>query len=68
MNQGVQTGCSFPAMRLWGLIEERLTPALGNIWQSILSAGQPDLDEIIQAELDPLARRLNQTLEMSPQG
>lgn len=65
MRQGVQSGRSFPAMRLWGLLEERLTSALGNIWQKILAAEQPDLDVIIQAELDPLAQRLNHTLEMS---
>jgi hypothetical protein len=50
-------------MRLWGLIEERLTAAFGNLWEKILSDPNPDLDAIIEAELDPLAQRLNRILE-----
>ncbi len=66
MSQGVKQGRAFPAMRLWGLIEDRLTPALGNIWAKVLSAEQPDLDSIIRTELEPLAQRLNRTLQDSP--
>ena len=65
LSRGLQTGRSFPAMRLWGLIEDRLVPALGNIWQRVLAEPEPALDAIIQSELEPLAQRLNQTLDMS---
>ena len=68
LSRGLQTGRSFPAMRLWGLIEDRLVPALGNIWEKVLAEPDPPIATIIQTELEPLARRLNQTLEMSPQG
>ncbi len=67
-SRGLLTGRSFPSMRLWGLLEDRLVPALGKIWQKVLAEPQPAIDAIIQAELEPLAQRLNQTLEMSPQG
>jgi multiple sugar transport system substrate-binding protein len=66
MSQGVKMGRAFPAVRLWGLIEDRLTPALGNIWAKILSADQPDVDAVIRTELEPLALRLNRILQDSP--
>jgi hypothetical protein len=49
-------------MRLWGLIEERLTFAFGNIWEEVLAEPNGDITAIIQGELEPLARRLNRNL------
>lgn len=63
--RGVQAGRSFPVMRLWGLIEDRLTLALGNVWQRVLAVPRPDVEAILRSELEPVAQRLNQTLEMS---
>jgi multiple sugar transport system substrate-binding protein len=60
--QGLTAGRSFPAMRLWGLVEDKLSAALGNLWAKVLAAPNPDLDFLIHAELEPLARRLNATL------
>lgn len=65
LSRGLQTGRSFPAMRLWGLIEDRLVPALGNLWQKVLAVPTPAIDTIIRTELEPLAQRLNRTLNMS---
>jgi ABC-type glycerol-3-phosphate transport system substrate-binding protein len=61
--KALKSGHSLPIMRLWGLIEERLTAAFGNLWEKILADPNPDLDAIIEAELDPLAQRLNRILE-----
>lgn len=65
MSRGLRTGRSFPALRLWGLLEDKLTPALGNIWYRVLSAAHPDVDALIWAELEPLAQRLDRTLQQS---
>jgi multiple sugar transport system substrate-binding protein len=63
VGRGLLHGRSFPAMRLWGLIEEKLTAALGSLWAKVLTA-EPgaSLDALIRAELEPLAARLNKTL------
>jgi ABC-type glycerol-3-phosphate transport system substrate-binding protein len=63
LGRGVTEGRSFPSMRLWGLIEEKLTAALGSLWARVFMA-EPDtsLDDLIRAELEPLAARLNKTL------
>jgi hypothetical protein len=63
VGRGLAHGRSFPAMRLWGLIEEKLTAAFGSLWAKTLTA-EPgaNLDALIRAELEPLAARLNKTL------
>jgi multiple sugar transport system substrate-binding protein len=60
---GLKSGRSFPAMRLWGLMEEQLTAAFGNLWASVLEAEEPELDALIRRELEPLAQRLNRILQ-----
>lgn len=60
---GLVSGRSFPVMRLWGLIEEQLTIAFGNLWAKVLATPNPDLDSLIRHELEPLAQRLNRTLQ-----
>jgi maltose-binding protein MalE len=60
--EGLETGRSLPAIRLWGLIEERLTIAFGNLWEKILADPNPNLTALIQGELEPLAQRLNRNL------
>jgi ABC-type glycerol-3-phosphate transport system substrate-binding protein len=63
VGRGLMHGRSFPPMRLWGLIEEKLTAALGSLWAKTLTAAPDDsLDALIKAELEPLAARLNKTL------
>jgi multiple sugar transport system substrate-binding protein len=60
--KGLKFGRSLPTIRLWGLIEERLTMAFGNLWEKILAEPEPDLDAIIQTELAPLAQKLNRNM------
>jgi multiple sugar transport system substrate-binding protein len=59
----LKSGQTLPAMRLWGLIEERLTLAFANIWSKVLADPNPDLNAIIEGELEPLSQKLNRILE-----
>ncbi len=57
-------GRSFPAARLLGLVEDKLSLALENLWDEIL---KPDVDdekvrELIEKRLGAVARQLNLTL------
>lgn len=56
-------GRSFPVMRLWGLVEDRLSSAFAGVWSDLL--GDPALDPAapLQKYLGPLARRLDEILK-----
>jgi multiple sugar transport system substrate-binding protein len=58
----VKTGRSFPAIKLWGVIEERLGSALGSIFSKIVTNPESDLDELITTTLSQTARAINRTL------
>lgn len=58
----MRAGQSFPALRLWGLIEDKLSKTIGAIWADLFATPQQDLDECLHRHLDPLAQRLNITL------
>jgi multiple sugar transport system substrate-binding protein len=62
MVRALKTGRTFPQIALWGLMEEKIALALDNIWEEVLAEAQPDIDAIMSKHLDPLARRLEQTL------
>ncbi len=57
-----KTGRTFQHIPLWGRVEDKLANALDNIWEDVLAESQPDIDAIMSRHLDPLARRLQQTL------
>jgi len=54
---------SFPTMRLWGSIEDKLVATISNIWLQLLTNPTQDIDECLRKHLDPLANRLNMLLE-----
>ena len=60
--ESFRTGRAFRHLRLWGLVEEKLTKALGKIWQSIFATPEPDVPRIIFDTLYPLENRLNAIL------
>ncbi len=60
--QSLKSGRAFRHLRLWGLVEEKLTKALARIWKTIFAFPQPDIDQIIQDNLGPLEERLNTIL------
>jgi hypothetical protein len=43
-------------------VEDKLAIALDNIWEDVMGESQPDVDAIMSRHLDPLAKRLEQTL------
>lgn len=65
IRQELQLGRSFPLFPLWGLVEERLSSALGIIWQELLSQPELDLAELIERNLGLLARRIDLALNGS---
>jgi multiple sugar transport system substrate-binding protein len=59
---GLKSGRTFPTIPLWGLVEDRLTSELGNLWADCLADPELNLDAAIGARLGPLARRLDALL------
>jgi multiple sugar transport system substrate-binding protein len=59
--QGLKTGRGFPLIRLWGLVEDRLTAGLSAVWNDVLAGQQPE--PALRAHLEPLARRLDVLLK-----
>jgi multiple sugar transport system substrate-binding protein len=60
--EALKTGRTFPAGRLWGMMEKRLVDLIPAIWQEIFSSDHPDIDAIVQNRLTALADRLRMTL------
>lgn len=56
---------SFQRTRIWGLVEDKLDLAFGQIWKILLTTGNPNMDKIIAGELDPLENSLNESLSQS---
>jgi len=59
----LQTGRSFPTIRLWGSIEEKLVATIAKIWEELFNDPDQDLDACLHGHFDPLAARLNALLE-----
>jgi multiple sugar transport system substrate-binding protein len=60
--QALYHGRSFPAIRIWGLIEDKLINALDQIWKELFSPAAPEIGQLFDKHLAPLARQLNRTL------
>jgi len=58
----IMAGRSFRKFRLWGLMEDKLTTAIGQIWQALYSQENPNLEAEIANVLDPLEHRLQLTI------
>jgi multiple sugar transport system substrate-binding protein len=58
--EGLQHGRTFPPIRLWGLVEDRLAAVLSVVWVDVLSGAEPSAALI--RHLEPLARRLDPLL------
>ena len=57
--EALQNGRSFPTIRLWGSIEDKLITEISMIWSELFADPGQDLDECLHRHLDPLADRLN---------
>ena len=62
LHQVLLNGRGLPPISLWGVIEERLSLALGQIWSELSANPAADLPALLRQHLVPLARRLNITL------
>ncbi len=60
--QSVKKGRAFPRIRMWGLVEDKLVAPIAQIWYTLLSTSDPDVNQIIADYLDPIETRLNITL------
>ncbi len=61
--RGLSTGRSYPAIRLWGLIEDRLTAAFNAVWIDLLANSKADVCEVLLKHLEPLSTRMNELLK-----
>jgi ABC-type glycerol-3-phosphate transport system substrate-binding protein len=61
--QALQNGRSFPTIRLWGSIEDKLIAETANVWAELFANPNTDLDKCIHRHYDLLAERLNIILE-----
>jgi multiple sugar transport system substrate-binding protein len=69
-NKAMLTGRGLPPTALWGIVEDRLSKALGAIWQDMyaLDTHQKsivELDNIIAKHFEAAATRLNMTLAIA---
>jgi multiple sugar transport system substrate-binding protein len=58
--RGMKTGRTFPTIRLWGLVEDRLTAGFSAVWNDVLDGMDPS--DALARHLVPLARRLDTLL------
>lgn len=61
--EGLKRGRSYPFFSMWGMLEDRLVPALSNIWRDVITDRGADLNLLLTRHLEPLARRLNLTFK-----
>lgn len=55
----LKTGRSFRPLPLWGMVEDKLTASLSQIWTDLLKDPSLDVSQIVSLALHPLSRRLN---------
>jgi multiple sugar transport system substrate-binding protein len=60
--KAVRQSRSFPAMRSWGIIQDKLVTEFGSLWAEVLTQPDLDLDTTIQRRLEVLAKRLDLSL------
>ncbi len=62
MIEGSRLGRSYPASRMWGLIEDKLINELNAMWAEIFAHPGLDLDKFLVDRLVPLSQRIDATL------
>ena len=60
--QALNSGASFPAVPMWGMVEQRFSDTLELIWRDILASPEPDVAACVAQHITPLAKRLEITL------
>ncbi len=59
--EALQRGRCFPAIKLWGKLEEAVSTELANIWAEIAANPQQDADQIVIKHITGIAERLRIT-------
>jgi multiple sugar transport system substrate-binding protein len=65
MGEALRAGRTYPTLPMWGLVEERLSNALIQIWAAVIANPDQGVDAVIIQRLEPLSRRLELTLSES---
>ena len=60
--ESLETGRTFTAPYLWGMVESRLLPVIVGIWDELYENPKMDLKTVINERLDSLATRLSISL------
>jgi len=55
----LKTGRSFRPLPLWGMVEDKLTAALSQVWSDLIIDPTMDVAPTVSLNLQPLSRRLN---------
>jgi multiple sugar transport system substrate-binding protein len=61
--QALLSGRTFPSIRLWGVIEDRLSAGMDAVWKDILAHPDSDLQDALVRFLTPLCQRLDLMLQ-----
>jgi len=61
--QAFENGRGLPAVSLWGMVEEKLKMSIYQIWKDLFLGVETDVDKAIHANLEPIVKRLNISLE-----
>ncbi len=61
--KAVHTGRSYSASKLWNIVEDRLSRVLDQMWPEYFETQGVDASAFLSARLEPLAKRINITLE-----
>lgn len=59
-SQAMQRGRLFPLIKLGGLLEEKLSVIIGNIWAQLVAGETIDIDATLTHELAPVVRNFEQ--------
>jgi multiple sugar transport system substrate-binding protein len=57
--QGLLSGRTFPSIRLWGVIEDRLAAGMDAVWKDVLAHPDVDPQDALVRFLTPLCQRLD---------
>jgi multiple sugar transport system substrate-binding protein len=60
--QAMMNGRSFLNIPLWGMVEDKLTLAFGQIWADLIAQPDQDIEAVLARHLDAAVSRLNMTL------
>ena len=55
----LKNGRSFRPLPLWGMVEDKLTAALSQVWSDLINDPTQDIAQTVSLNLQPLSRRLN---------